>query len=135
MRPSPTRDGFTLIELLIVIVIIAALAVIAFSPFWSVRARGHQTAMQADLKTAATQQELYYSVHDRYALSTEELTEFNPSPGVIFTITFSANDGWAGVTTHTSLVSAQCGFATSRAPLLLASPTTVAGVVACTDLD
>jgi hypothetical protein len=49
--------------------------------------------------------------------------------------TSSADDGWAGVTTHTSLVSAQCGLAMSGPPLLLALPTTVAGVVACTNLD
>ncbi|MBR9988133.1 MAG: type II secretion system protein [Gemmatimonadetes bacterium] len=60
---------------------------------------------------------------------------FHPSPGVSLTITYSANDGWAGVTTHGSLGSAQCGFATGGAPLLLASSTTVAGVVACTDQD
>jgi prepilin-type N-terminal cleavage/methylation domain-containing protein len=133
-RLLPTREGFTLIELLIVIVIIGILAMIATSVFWKVKDRGLEASMQQDLKTAATQQELYYSTHNTYAGSTADLTDYDGSTGVVLTITYGAPDGWAATATHTSLVTAQCGLAVNNAPISDAPPAAVAGVVACTGL-
>jgi prepilin-type N-terminal cleavage/methylation domain-containing protein len=134
MRLLPPREGFTLIELLIVIVIIGILAMIATSLFWGVKDRGLQTSMQSDLRSAATQQELYYAVHNSYAATPANLSDFAPSPGVVLTITYNGADGWAGTTTHPSLAAAQCGLAVNNAPLGSAPPVTAPGVVACTGL-
>lgn len=132
MRVLPRREGFTLIELMIVIVIIGILAMIANTAYWSVKDRGLKASMQADLKNAAAQQELYYSSHNSYAPSAIYLAQYNASPGVILTITYAAPDGWAGTATHVSLQAAQCGLAVNYAPLVDAPPATTTGIVACT---
>ncbi|HEX6135807.1 MAG TPA: prepilin-type N-terminal cleavage/methylation domain-containing protein [Longimicrobiales bacterium] len=135
MRVLPRREGFTLIELMIVIVIIGILAMIAVSLFWNVKDRGLGASMQSDLKTAATQQELYFSAHSTYASSAAALTDFHPSPGVVLTINYGQADGWAGITTHVSLPpGVQCGLAVNGALLSDAPPATTHGVVACTGL-
>jgi prepilin-type N-terminal cleavage/methylation domain-containing protein len=134
MRVLPTREGFTLIELMIVIVIIGILAMIATPVFWSVKDRGLQASLQADLKTVATQQELYFSTHDSYAADRGDLTELFTSPGVVLTITYGAADGWAGITTHASLAAASCALMMNNAPAGSAPPAVVPGVVECTGL-
>jgi prepilin-type N-terminal cleavage/methylation domain-containing protein len=134
MRALPTREGFTLIELLIVIVILGILAMISISLFWGVKDRGLQASMQQDLKTAATQQELYHASYNTYAAATADLAGFDPSPGVVLTITYGAPNGWAGIVTHNSLVAAQCGLAVNAAPVTDAPPATESGIVACTGL-
>ena len=132
MRVLPRREGFTLIELMIVIVIIGILAMIAVSLFWGVKDRGLQASMQADLKNAAAQQELYYSSYNTYAPTAIYLSNYNPSPGVQLSVTYAAPDGWAGIATHVSVTGAQCGIAVNNAPLASAPPATVTGIVACT---
>lgn len=134
MRDLPRREGFTLIELLIVIVIIGILAMIATSLFWGVKDRGLQSSMQSDLKSAATQQELYFASNNTYAPTASDLVDFTASPGVLLTINYGQTDGWAGVVTHNSLTGAQCGLAVNNAPLASASPATAPGVISCTGL-
>jgi prepilin-type N-terminal cleavage/methylation domain-containing protein len=134
MRVLPRREGFTLIELLIVIVIIGILAMIAVSLFWGVKDRGIQASMQSDLKSAATQQELYFATHSTYAANATDLTDFAASPGVTLTINYGMPDGWAGITTHSGLAAAQCGLAINGAALADAPPASVTGVIACTGL-
>ncbi|HEX6308351.1 MAG TPA: prepilin-type N-terminal cleavage/methylation domain-containing protein [Longimicrobiales bacterium] len=134
MRVLPRREGFTLIELMIVIVIIGILAMIAVSLFWRVKDRGIQASMQADLKNAAAQQEIYYSSYLAYAPTAMYLASYNTSPGVSLTVTYSGPDGWAGVVTHASVPAAQCGLAVNSAPIASAPPALQSGIVACTGL-
>ena len=134
MRLLPKREGFTLIELLIVIVIIGILAMIAVSVFWNVKDRGLQASLQADLKTAATQQELYFAAHDTYAATRADLTQLATSPGVDLNITYGAPDGWAAITTHAALGSAACALIMNNAPAGSAPPAVTPGVIACTGL-
>lgn len=134
MRLLPRREGFTLIELLIVIVIIGILAMIAVSVFWNVKDRGLQASLQADLKTAATQQELYFAAHDTYAPTRADLTQLATSPGVDLNITYGAPDGWAGITTHAALGSAACALMMNNAPAGSAPPAVTPGVIECTGL-
>jgi prepilin-type N-terminal cleavage/methylation domain-containing protein len=134
MRILPRREGFTLIELMIVIVIIGILAMISVSLFWNVKDRSIEASMQADLKNAAAQQELYYSSHHSYAPTAIYLAEYNASPGVVLTVTYAAPDGWAGIATHISLQTSQCGLAVNSAPLSNAPPATSPGIIACTGM-
>lgn len=134
MRVLPRREGFTLIELLIVIVIIGILAMIAVSLFWNVKDKGLQAAMQSDLKNAAAQQELYYATHNQYAPTAVYLSNYNPSAGVVLTMSYAEADGWAGIATHVSLPGAQCGLAVNNADPTLAPPATTSGIIACTGM-
>ncbi len=54
------QGGFTLIELMIVIAIIGILAAIAIPQFSAYKNRSYNTAVQTDLRNAATAQEAYY---------------------------------------------------------------------------
>ena len=53
------EGGFTLIELLVVIIIIGILAAIAIPTFLKQREKGYYSAMQSDLKNAATSAESF----------------------------------------------------------------------------
>jgi len=68
--------GFTLIELLIVVVIIGILAAIAIPTYLSQQTEAKDTAAQAQLRTAATAQQLYYAKENEYASSAEELEDY-----------------------------------------------------------
>lgn len=65
--------GFTLIELLIVVVIIGVLAAIAVPTYIGQQDKAKDTAAQAQLRTAATAQQLFYAEEDAYASTAGEL--------------------------------------------------------------
>ncbi len=75
-RSRGGASGFTLIELLIVMVIIGILAAIAVPAYLSQQDEAKDTAAQAQLRTAATAQQLYYAKEDEYAGSAEELEDY-----------------------------------------------------------
>lgn len=65
--------GFTLIELLIVVVIIGVLAAIAIPVYVGQQSEAKDTAAQAQLRTAATAQQLYFADKDAYANDATQL--------------------------------------------------------------
>jgi len=67
--------GFTLIELLIVMVIIGILAAIAVPTYLSQQNEAKDTAARAQLRTAATAQQLYYAKENEYAGTAVELED------------------------------------------------------------
>jgi prepilin-type N-terminal cleavage/methylation domain-containing protein len=128
----PRRHGFTLIELLIAIAIIGILASIAIRSFWAAKDRGLESSVQADLRQAAAEQELYFDEFLTYASAVSDLTDLRLSPGVVLNITYAQPDGWAGVAKHTSLpATMRCGLAIGDAPLDGDNPATSRGRIMC----
>jgi type II secretion system protein G len=68
--------GFTLIELLVVVVIIGVLAAIAIPTYVGQQDKAKDTAAQAQLRTAATAQQLFYAEADTYTNNVEELPAY-----------------------------------------------------------
>lgn len=126
-----TRRGVTLIELAVVIVIIGVLAAIAIPRFWRVRERAYLSAIESDMRSFATQQELYHDRHQEYAGSVPLLHDFKPSSGVTISITAAETEGWAATGTHSGLASRQCGLYYGTATAASAPPAAQPGVIAC----
>jgi prepilin-type N-terminal cleavage/methylation domain-containing protein len=125
------RGGFTLIELLIVLVLVGILATIGLSRFWTAKDRALVATMKGDLRSLATQQEIYYERNFSYALDLAALEGFNLSPGIDLDITHADNAGWAGVATSPSVSSGMCGFFFGTVPSGAGAPATDSGVVEC----
>ncbi|QIN83724.1 prepilin-type N-terminal cleavage/methylation domain-containing protein [Rubrobacter tropicus] len=68
--------GFTLIELLVVVIIIGVLAAIAIPAYVGQQDRARDTAAQAQLRTAATAQQLFYAEEDAYAATAAGLAGY-----------------------------------------------------------
>jgi len=129
MRPA--RSGVTLIELLVIIVIIGILAAIALPRFRRTRERAYLAAVQSDIRSCATQQELYHDIHLAYAGDTGQLADFRTTSGVTVQITAATTDGWAATANHAGLGSRQCGLYYGTAAASSAPPADRPGVIAC----
>jgi type IV pilus assembly protein PilA len=60
------QEGFTLIELLVVILIIGILAAVAIPAFLNQRGKAQDAAVKADINTAQTAEETYYTDNQAY---------------------------------------------------------------------
>jgi type IV pilus assembly protein PilA len=70
------EGGFTLIELLVVVVIIGVLTAIAIPTYVGQQDEAKDAAAKAQLRTAATSQQLYYARQDGYATSATDLEAY-----------------------------------------------------------
>jgi len=126
------RRGFTLIELLIVVVIVGILAGIAIPKYSSVREKSYIVSVTSDLKSMATQMEIYQAGNLVYPANVALLTDFTLSEGVNLTINeATGGTGWAATGTHVGLPGAQCGFYYGNGSASNAVPATIPGVVMC----
>lgn len=126
-----SRNGFTLIELLIVVVVIGILAAIAIPKFSAMREKSYIAAVTSDLKSFASQQEIYLSNTFSYAGSVTALTDLVLSDNVTISVNESSQTGWAATGTHSGLGSRQCGLYFGSASSANATPATVPGVLTC----
>lgn len=80
-RILAAERGFTLIELLIVVVIIGVLAAIAVPAYVGQQDRARDTAAQAELRNAATAQQLFFTENGNYAGDVAALAGHGYRPG------------------------------------------------------
>ncbi len=125
---SEHRSGFTLIELLIVIVIIGILATIAIPKFSTTKEKSLLTAMKADLRNLATQQEAYNADFSQYTTSFP-LTVYRTTTGVIGPTIAVSTDGWTAWVSHTGTTKT-CAIYMGSTSL---SPAVKGGVPTCTN--
>ena len=70
------EGGFTLIELLVVVVIIGILTAIAIPTYVGQQDEAKDAAAKAQLRTAATSQQLYYARQDEFAGNATDLEAY-----------------------------------------------------------
>ncbi len=131
-RRTFNRRGFTLIELLIVVVIIGILAAIAIPKFASTKERSYVAKMKSDLRNLATSQEGYFGDNGAgyYAGAVPNpLLSFDPSAGIVITITSGTTTGWAAIASYPTQTAKTCALFVGVAPP--PPPATSEGQIAC----
>lgn len=128
MPSNRMRRGFTLVELLIVVVIIGIIAAIAIPKFQNTKGKAFAASLKSDLKNLSSSQEDYFYYNEQYTTALGSLN-FEPSPGVVLTITEASGTGWSATTTHPAAAPLICAvYYGAAAPI---APATLEGVVGC----
>ena len=107
MRPRSIRDrGFTILEIMVVIGIIGILALISIIQFSKYRERSLSSAVETDLRNAATAQEAYFTDQQTYCSASAGLTVLpyglSASEGVNLRVASATTAGYTMIAYHTS---------------------------------
>lgn len=122
------RQGFTLIELLIVVVIIGVLAAIAIPKFQNTKGKAYASSLKSDLKNLSAMQESYFYSNETYSNNLGAVG-FQPTNGVILSITEADGRGWSATATHPAAFPLTCAvFYGQAAPI---APAISEGVINC----
>jgi len=127
------NNGFTLIDLLTRVVIIGILVVIAIPKFYSVREKAYYATMKADLKSLASQPEIYQHAACSYTTVSADL-KYDLADGITMD-SAATSFGWSASVSHAPLGTSEgcvvfCGVATT--PTVGLTTSTNPGEVACT---
>ena len=107
MRLSKRDDkGFTMIELMVVIAVIGILSVIAILQFSKYRQSSFDSAVETDMRNAATAQEAYFSEQQAYCNAIGVLTASDYglaiSDGVNLQVASTTANGYTIIAYHSS---------------------------------
>ena len=107
MRSRVRRDsGFTILEIMVVIAIIGILSVISVIQFSRYRERSLSSAVETDLRNAATAQEAYFADQNTYCNEKAGLTVapygLSISEGVNLRIASATASGYTMIAYHSS---------------------------------
>ncbi len=107
MRPSKSRDrGFTILEIMVVIAIIGILSVISIIQFSKYRERSLSSAVETDMRNAATAQEAYFTDQQTYcnAIGGLRVSPYglSISEGVNLRVASATTSGYTMIAYHSS---------------------------------
>lgn len=124
------RPGFTIIELLITMTLVSILAVIVWVRVEGMNARAYRASLEADLRSVALAQELYFHQHMVYG-DVDQLDAYVPTEGVTVTMTYRDSRGFAATATHAALTGVTCGHFSGTVPDGAAAPAEEPGLTVC----
>ncbi len=104
------RKGFTLIELLIVVVIIGILAAIAIPKFSATKDKAKLASLKSDIGNIRTAQEAYFSDHNSFAASIDDLEDLLSMPADGSPVTWTVTGAGSSYTAEAADATISAGF-------------------------